>query len=28
VVTPWHLVPESTKQKLAPIIGRYLEQAE
>jgi 5'-methylthioadenosine phosphorylase len=28
VVTPWHLVPESTKQKLAPIIGKYLEQSE
>jgi 5'-methylthioadenosine phosphorylase len=28
LVTPWHLVPESTKQKLEPIIGRYLEQPE
>jgi 5'-methylthioadenosine phosphorylase len=28
VATPWHLVPESTKQKLAPIIGKYLEQPE
>ena len=26
VVTPWHLVPENTKQKLAPIIGKYLDQ--
>jgi 5'-methylthioadenosine phosphorylase len=26
LVTPWHLVPESTKQTLAPIIGKYLEQ--
>jgi 5'-methylthioadenosine phosphorylase len=28
LVTPWHLVPEGTKQKLAPIIGKYLEGAE
>jgi 5'-methylthioadenosine phosphorylase len=28
VATPWHLVPESTKRKLAPIIARYVEQAE
>jgi len=27
VATPWHLVPESTKQRLAPIIGKYLEQS-
>lgn len=27
VVTPWHLVPETTKQKLAPIIGKYIERA-
>jgi 5'-methylthioadenosine phosphorylase len=24
LVTPWHLVPDGTKEKLAPIIGRYL----
>jgi len=28
LVTPWRLVPESTKQKLAPIVGKYLEQPE
>ena len=28
VVTPWHLVPEGTKRKLAPIISKYLEQPE
>jgi len=28
LVTPWHLVPENTKQKLAPIIGKYLEGVE
>ena len=28
LVTPWRLVPESTKQKLAPIIGKYLEPPE
>ena len=28
LVTPWHLVPEATKQRLAPIIDKYLEQAE
>jgi len=27
LVTPWHLVPESTKEKLAPIIGKYLGQS-
>jgi 5'-methylthioadenosine phosphorylase len=24
LVTPWHLVPDGTKEKLASIIGRYL----
>jgi 5'-methylthioadenosine phosphorylase len=28
LVTPWHLVPYSTKEKLAPIVGKYLEQPE
>jgi len=28
LVTPWHLVPEGTKQKLAPIIGQYMEKPE
>ncbi len=28
VATPWHLVPDATKRKLAPIIGKYLEQVE
>jgi len=28
VATPWHLVPQTTKQKLAPIIGKYVEQPE
>ena len=25
LVTPWHLVPEETKRKLAPIIGKYAD---
>jgi 5'-methylthioadenosine phosphorylase len=25
LVTPWHLVPEETKRKLAPLIGKYVD---